>query len=135
MELRNCRKCGRMFNYVAGAPICPACREAAEQTFAVVKKYIQENKGATIQQVSEECDVDTSQIHQWIREERLTFSDDSPIKIPCEGCGAMIGSGKYCNKCKSEMQRGFNNAIGANRAPVEPEKRQKESPRMRFLDQ
>lgn len=135
MELKNCRKCGRMFNYVMGMPICPACKEKAEQTFQTVKKYIEENKGATIQEVSEACEVETSQIHQWIREERLAFSDDSPIRIPCEGCGAMIGSGKYCDKCRVAMQRGFSSAIEKSRpADPQPKKDPRESARMRFLD-
>ena len=38
MEVRNCRKCGRIFNYVAGMPICPACRERIEEKFQEVKK-------------------------------------------------------------------------------------------------
>lgn len=136
MELKNCRKCGKMFNYVMGLPICPACRDKAEEAFQRVKKYISEHKGATIQEVSEQCEVDTSLIHGWIREERLAFSDDSPIRIPCEGCGAMIGSGKYCDKCKSAMQRGFGSVIAASRPQTEtPRRDPKETPKMRFLDQ
>ena len=39
MNVRNCRKCGRMFNYVSGPPICGKCREQAEEQFQVVKKF------------------------------------------------------------------------------------------------
>ena len=71
MNVRNCRKCGNLFNYVSGPPICMACREKLEEKFQEVKKYIQDNGHAGIQQVAEACDVSTNQIHLWLREERL----------------------------------------------------------------
>ena len=64
MNVRNCRKCGNLFNYVSGPPICMACREAMEEKFQEVKAYIRDNAHASIPQVSEACDVSTNQIHQ-----------------------------------------------------------------------
>ena len=134
MEVRNCRKCGRIFNYVAGMPICPMCREKTEAKFQEVKEYIRANEGAGIPQISEECDVEDTQIHQWIREERLVFSDNSPVGINCENCGAMIKTGRFCDKCKAQMINGLNNSI--RQKPVErPEKRDpRDNPKMRFLE-
>ena len=43
MNVKNCRKCGRIFNYIGGQPICPTCREEAEKKFETVKNYIKEN--------------------------------------------------------------------------------------------
>ena len=79
MNARNCRKCGKLFNYVSGPPICMACREKLEEKFQEVKKYIQDNGHAGIQQVAEACDVSTNQIHQWLREERLELSAESGV--------------------------------------------------------
>lgn len=136
MNVRNCRKCGRIFNYVIGPIFCPKCREEQEAKFQEVKKYVQDHQGADIQEVSTECDVDPGQIRQWIREERLQFAEDSPIRIACEGCGAMIRSGKYCDKCKMEMTTGFKHAMGGNK-PQEPERKpapaKSERDKMRFL--
>ena len=58
MNVRNCRNCGRIFNYISGAITCPACRSQLEEKFQEVKKYIQENRGVGIAQVAEECDVE-----------------------------------------------------------------------------
>ena len=135
MNVRNCRKCGRIFNYVLGPIMCPKCREDQEAKFQEVKKYVQEHQGADIIEVSEECDVDPGQIRQWIREERLQFADDSPIRIPCESCGTMIRAGRFCDKCKLDMTNGFKNAMGQDkpREPeVKPAKRQ-DRDKMRFL--
>ena len=32
-DVRNCRKCGKIFNYIGGAPICPACRKRRKRIF------------------------------------------------------------------------------------------------------
>ncbi len=135
MEVRNCRKCGRIFNYVLGAPICPACKEKMEEKFQEVKEFIRSNERATIPEISEQCEVETSQIHQWIREERLVFSDDSPVGINCESCGAMIKTGRFCEKCKAELTNNLRSSIQKPKIQaVEKKKDPRDNPRMRYLD-
>ena len=97
MDVRNCRQCGRLFNYLGGPPICQACREAVEEKFQQVKEYVRNNPGSNIQMVAEDNDVTVQQIRQWIREERLEFSADSQVGIECEGCGASIRTGRFCD--------------------------------------
>lgn len=134
MDVKNCRKCGKLFNYLGGQPICPACKEELEKKFDQVKTYIRENPSASIPQICEECEVDTNQLQQWIREERLVLSSDSPVGIPCEKCGAMIHSGRYCEKCKAELANGLNASIARPEAPKpEPKKDARSNPAMRFL--
>ena len=94
MEVRNCKNCGRLYNYIGGAyRLCPDCMKKLEEKFQEVKQYIEDNPRADMRDISENCDVSTRQIEQWIREERLSFSDDSPIGIACEVCGATIKTG------------------------------------------
>lgn len=135
MKVKNCKKCGKIFNYIMGPPICPACRELMEDKFQEVKKFVQDNKQAGINEIASECEVEISQISQWIREERLFFADDSPIGINCESCGAMIKTGRFCEKCKAEMARDFNGAV-RRKEPIQDDigKKGKENPKMRFLD-
>ena len=57
MNVRNCRKCGKLFNYISGMPICPACKDKLEEKFQTVKKYIRENRLADIKEVAEACEV------------------------------------------------------------------------------
>lgn len=133
MDVRNCRNCGRLFNYFGGQPICQACKEELEVKFQQVKEYLRENPNSSIQKVSEDNEVSTKQITQWVREERLTFSDDSPVGIACEGCGANIKTGRYCEQCKSKMKNDFRSVLQSNSKPVEPAKRTSERDKMRFL--
>lgn len=135
MEVCNCRRCGRLFNYVSGPRICPACHDEMEEKFQEVRKYIQQHGRASMEEVSEECGVDTGQIQQWIRQERLQFADDSPIRVSCEMCGKMIGCGRFCPQCKDTMARKLNSAMGLTGVMVEkPVEKKTTTNRMRFLD-
>ena len=134
MNVKNCRKCGKLYNYISGPNICPRCREEAEEKFAQVKEYIYDHPDANIQQISEECDVEIPQIKRWIREERLTFSENSVVGIECEVCGALIKTGRFCERCKADIAKGL---IDATRIPQKEEpviKTSRDKDRMRFLD-
>ncbi|MDR2546050.1 MAG: flagellar protein [Lachnospiraceae bacterium] len=133
MNVRNCRVCKKLFNYVYGPPVCPLCKDAKEKKFQEVKKYIQDHRGANIHQVSEDCEVEVNQINQWIREERLQFAEDSPIRVSCEKCGEMIRAGVYCDKCKADMANTLGNVYKKEPIKEEPKKKQSDRDKMRFL--
>lgn len=133
MEVRNCKGCGRLFNYLQGPPLCPACVADLENKFQQVKDYLRENPKAQLNQVAEDNEVSVKQIKQWVREERLTFTEESQITLDCENCGAPILTGRFCDRCKASLQSELSGAI------KRPEKRKPQKPirereRMRFLD-
>ena len=137
MNVRNFRKCGRVFNYIIGQTLCLSCRDELENKFKEVKEYVQKNRGCGINDVAEACEVESSQIKQWIREERLEFTEDSMIGLACEICGSSIRTGRYCEKCKAQTLNGLNNVVRqaqASRMPQQPtSSNSKDNPRMRFL--
>lgn len=77
MDVRNCKGCGKLFNYMSGAQLCPECRAKLEKKFSSVKDYIGEHPQASISQVAEDMDVSVKQIKQWVKEERLILSEAS----------------------------------------------------------
>lgn len=133
MNVRNCRRCGRLFNYAMGPLMCPQCHDELEDKFKQVKEYIEKHSGVGIHEVARECEVDVNQIQQWLREERLEFTNDSMVTLSCESCGATIRSGRFCDKCKAEMVNGFNRSTQPAPKAPEPHKDPRESARMRFL--
>lgn len=133
MNVRNCRKCGSLFNYLSGPPICPVCREKLEEKFQEVKNFVRDNKGAGIQEVAEACDVEVNQIRQWLREERLELVSDSALYLNCESCGTPIRSGRFCEKCMVNMTRSLQDVLKANKPVRKQEKGDAEGPKMRFL--
>ncbi len=105
MDVRNCRTCGKLFNYLSGPPICPTCANALDKKFEMVKEYIYDHPRVGIKEVSEECEVSVAQITQWIREERLTFAEDLMIGLDCEGCGVTIRTGDFARHVKIGLQK------------------------------
>jgi uncharacterized OB-fold protein len=102
MDVRNCTKCGKIFNYSTGQVVCSYCKKELEAKFKETTQYIRTNPQASIERIGEECDVSVKQIKQWIREERLSFSKYSDIGIECEKCGVLIKTGRYCEPCKAD---------------------------------
>ncbi len=135
MNVRNCKTCGRLFNYISGPRTCPSCREALEAKFQEVKEYIRNHRGAGIAEVAEACEVEPQQIHQWLREDRLEVTEDSAIQLTCENCGAPIRSGRFCEKCKNDVSQGFKTILDEHAPKPAPMKKKndKENPKMRFL--
>ena len=133
MDVRNCKKCTKLFNYLGGQPLCPECIKELDSKFDEVKAYVYEHPRESIQVVSEACDVSVAQIKRWVREERLAFSEESQMGLGCESCGRMIRTGRFCDICKSEMQKSFD-SLQPKAAPREPQKKKSEAPKMRFLD-
>ena len=135
MDVRNCVRCGKIFNYITGYPICTDCKKELEQKFAQVKKYLRENPHSSIQEVAEANQVEIRQIKQWIREERITFAEDSLVGIECERCGTTIRTGRFCAKCKAEMAGHLESAVHSP-APEAPAKNsfsiQTDEDRLRF---
>lgn len=133
MDVRTCKSCKRLFNYLTGPVVCSACLEKLEEKFQQVKEYIRENPHSSLQEVSEANDVTVKQLKNWVREERLKFADDSPVGIECMNCGAMIKYGKYCEACKGKMINNLSHAV--EEEPVkEAAPRKSDGNRMRFLD-
>lgn len=133
MDVRNCKGCGRLFNYMGGAPLCQGCQKKLEEKFQEVKEYLNEYPNSSVDSVSEALDVSVKQIRQWIREERLTISTAGADGIVCEQCGAPIRTGRFCEKCKAEMVNTFSGAIQKPK-PQEPQKTERDNKnRMRFL--
>lgn len=111
MDIRNCRRCGRVYSY-DGFNICPKCRRDDEADFQKVKKYIEENPSANIKEISDETEVDSKKIIEFLKEGRLEVRDENNLLLSCERCGKPIKTGRFCDKCTLEMQREFKQAIG-----------------------
>lgn len=128
MEVKVCKNCRKLFNYVYGPDLCPECAQLVQQSkleekepvnrltaalkpmvkedeekYEKVRDYVMTHAKATIMQIAEANDINPSKLFEWIREERLEFSDDSKhVWFECEICGAKIKSGRRCFRCKGK---------------------------------
>lgn len=104
-QIRNCRECGRIFEYFVGPQVCQECRTKNEKKFLEVRDYIYDHEDTSISTVAEACDISERQLRQWVREERLELKSASISGVTCEICGKAITSGRYCEKCKAQTLR------------------------------
>lgn len=133
MEVRNCARCGRLFQYVAGPPICHICKKKEEEDFELVKNYIYENKNANMVEVSNNTGVSTRLIERFIREGRLMLSEDSPIFLKCEKCGTQIRTGRLCQECSRSLSNEMRMSTSSNENASKSDA-PKPKEKMRFLN-
>ena len=102
MEMRNCKKCGKIFASY-GERVCEDCKNEEDKVFMKLKEYIYDNPSTSIKKLSEGTEVEESVILRFIREGRIELSSPEGIELECEMCGAKIYVGKYCEKCKKKL--------------------------------
>ena len=107
-DVRNCRKCGKIFSYMGGTPICQACKQLDEEDFKRVKDYLYKNPGSNMGQISEELEISVEKIKRFLKDGRLEItSDDGNMILECETCGKAIKSGRLCDECERNLAAGF----------------------------
>lgn len=131
MDVRNCKKCGNLFNF-NGDSLCPKCAKEMEEKFFEVREFIYKNPSASMSVVSEELDVPIQQIKKWVRQERLCFTKDSGISIDCETCGKPILTGRFCKDCKGKMTNSFT-SVYVEKQQTQQTQKSSSKGKMRFL--
>jgi len=74
-DIRNCKRCGRLFNYIGGRPICQDCKKQDEEEFKRVKEYLYEHPKASIIEVSNALDISVQKIKSYLRKVDLKLSE------------------------------------------------------------
>jgi|LSQX01.1.fsa_nt_gb predicted amidophosphoribosyltransferase len=102
MELKNCRRCGRVYQRVLGN-VCPSCTEKMDEDFVKIRGYIDEHPSANISIVAEETGVPERTILQLLRDGRLEFYKAAE-SLECKRCGVWIKVGSYCEDCIKKLK-------------------------------
>ncbi|HAA64542.1 MAG TPA: MerR family transcriptional regulator, partial [Thermoanaerobacter sp.] len=58
MEIRNCKRCGRLYTYT-GIDLCPVCYRQDEEDFMKVRDYLDTHPSATMLEISQNTQVST----------------------------------------------------------------------------
>lgn len=133
MEIKVCRSCKKMFQYIAGPEICLKCKQDEEETFQKVKEYLKTHPGANMYEVNQETDVSVTLIEKFLRQGRLEVASNSPIALTCERCGKRITTGRFCNECKNEVTNGLREVKRMLEGTDKYDKGTDTSPKMRYL--
>lgn len=134
MEVKSCRRCKALFHHVVGPQLCQKCKVKDEEDFARVKEYLYDNPGASMPVVCEEVGVTVRQVQQYLREGRLTVSEDSPIAIECERCNTRILTGRYCDSCTAAMTNQFSSTAKGMQKTLDAKPQDSTKSKMRYLN-
>ncbi|MDD4666333.1 MAG: flagellar operon protein YvyF [Clostridia bacterium] len=104
-EIRYCKICRKIFQYVTGPVYCHACMKVDEEEFEKVRAFLRDFPGANVREVTENTGVSPNKISRWLKEDRLEVSESSPIALNCENCGVRIRSGRFCLDCSKSLAR------------------------------
>lgn len=137
-DVRNCKRCGRVYNYIGGAPLCSSCREKDEEDFKIVKEYLYKNPGASVSEVSDVLDIAVEKIKRFLKEGRLEIiGDEGNMFLECENCGKAIKTGRFCPECERELKSDFQRTAKKLSVKFEEEEKGKEKENsftMRYLN-
>lgn len=124
MDIRNCKRCGRIYTY-DGFSYCRKCRHEMDEEFEKVKEYLRKYPGASISEVEAATGVDEDTVMNYVKDGRLEMDPSSTIEIYCEKCGERIFSGRYCDKCTRELSNNLSNMVNElkkNKGNVPPKR-------------
>lgn len=108
LNVRNCPRCGKVFARTIH-DVCPACIQKIEDDYQSCLKYLRENRGCTIRELSDETEVSIRQITKFIRESRISLMDAPNMSYPCESCGVLIREHNLCQECRSKLMKDMQN--------------------------
>lgn len=109
VEMKNCPRCGRLFSSLKDS-LCMNCLKAEEEQFETVRKYLKENPGNTVAQVSRDTEVSVKKINRYLREGRLEVTEGLGDYLTCLNCGTPIKTGKFCASCSNKLSKSFEAA-------------------------
>lgn len=127
MVLQDCSRCGRTFASIDGETLCKKClAEDLEDDFKIVRDYLYDNPGASINEVAENTKVDRKIIIKLLREDRIEITEVEQSIITCVKCGKKIKSGTMCDECKkNELMKDLNSAAKELKKDLEPKEDEK----------
>lgn len=109
LNVLNCSRCGKVYVKNNINEVCPACVKEIDKMYEVAAQYLRENRGATIQQLSDDTDIPFRQIVRFIREGRISVINMPNMNYPCESCGAPIREGHICTDCRRKLSKEYQN--------------------------
>lgn len=119
-DVRNCRRCGKIYTYLGGAPVCPECKQLDEEDFKKVKEYLYKNPGSNLSQVSADLEISVEKIKRFLKEGRLEItSTEGNMFLECESCGKAIKSGRLCEECERNLAAGFRQTAGQMKSELD----------------
>lgn len=103
MNVKNCKRCSKMFSVKTSDYLCDACIEQLEEEFRRIKEHLNVNPNDTLQSVSDATGVSKKQLLTWLREGRLEATPGMEQDLSCRVCGNPVVKGHMCKNCAESV--------------------------------
>lgn len=134
MNLRNCKKCGKL--HCDPGPVCRSCLKREEEKFEEVKAYLKEYPNSPMTVVAQETGVTISELERYLREGRLEATVGIQDAVRCIKCGKPIIKGRYCAECERKKEQKLKGEIQrtVNESRPQPQKPEagSDTPKMHY---
>ena len=104
LNIRNCARCKKIFVPTSNEKICADCRAAELEMEEVVKSYVRDNPGITVNQLIEGSGAPAKLVWRMIEEGQFENSGLKDANYPCSNCGKIITRGTYCEECLDKLK-------------------------------
>jgi NMD protein affecting ribosome stability and mRNA decay len=105
--LKNCMRCGRVFESEENKELCPECYLEDKKELKKVRDYLNMNPLASVMDVCKKTGVSQAQILRFIKDGSLKIR--KPLEgFKCRLCGKPIKNGSLCSNCREKIEKGFD---------------------------
>ncbi|HRU38564.1 MAG TPA: MerR family transcriptional regulator [Candidatus Goldiibacteriota bacterium] len=106
-NLKNCKRCGKVFNGAAAEELCPSCLLEDAKDIKKVTDYLRKNPLASIMEVHLKTGVPQQQLLRMVKGGTLKLRQPG-AGLKCRLCGKDIKAGAYCESCREKTGENFN---------------------------
>ena len=107
LNVINCTRCGKVCMRNV-SELCPACQKELDKQYELCLEHLRENRGLSLQELSDATEVPVKQIIRFIKEGRISIIQASNLTYPCEVCGAPITEQSICTPCRQRLQKDYS---------------------------
>lgn len=115
-RLANCTICGKLY-LKDHTDYCLDCYKEMEQEFKIIADFlkVEENRFASIEEISTFTGVLKKRIADFIRDGRIYVEDYPNLGYGCAHCGTLIKRQMLCNNCFEEFTSEVNKTLKAEK--------------------
>jgi len=107
-----CVKCGKHFESRQKKLLCSDCSGIDQNVFGVIRDYLYDFPGASVNQVIDATGVSSRQILKYLKEGRIETVGETML-LNCEVCNKPISFGAMCENCRKDLNHSFQSASKA----------------------
>jgi hypothetical protein len=101
--LKNCEKCGKVFNAEGADIFCAGCNVAEAKDLKKVTDFLRSNPMASVMEVNKKTGIPQQELFRFIKNGSLKMRKP-PEDHKCRICAKDIKAGAMCSECREKVE-------------------------------